>query len=66
MVHLANHHAHTTFSDGNASPELFILRAIEGSLVTIGISDHAPVPVPWFWLYTDGGLTSLSSNHRPS
>ena len=45
---LTNHHAHSTFSDGKAPPEDFLLRAIERGFTTYGFSDHAPLLIPNF------------------
>ena len=34
-------HVHTTYSDGNNSPEEMILAAIDKGMAKIGISDHS-------------------------
>ena len=39
-------HVHTTFSDGKASPEEMLLRAMELGLDCIGFSDHSHSPQP--------------------
>ena len=44
-MQLANHHAHSHFSDGRASAEDFLLEAIEQGLLLYGFSDHAPIPL---------------------
>ncbi|MEL6357795.1 MAG: PHP domain-containing protein, partial [Bacteroidota bacterium] len=41
---LANHHAHTNFSDGRGGPEDYISEALRQGLVAYGFSDHAPIP----------------------
>ena len=39
-----NLHCHTTFDDGNDSPEAMILSAERAGLDSIGISLHCPIP----------------------
>lgn len=41
---LANHHAHTNFSDGKSDPIAFLQSAIDKRLTAYGFSDHAPIP----------------------
>ncbi len=41
---LANHHAHTNFSDGIGDPADFLQSAIDKRLTAYGFSDHAPIP----------------------
>jgi histidinol-phosphatase (PHP family) len=41
---LANLHTHTHFSDGSNPPEDYIKEAIDRGLVSIGFSDHSPLP----------------------
>lgn len=43
-MQLANHHAHSHFSDGRLSPEEYIRQALAQNLTTYGFSDHAPIP----------------------
>ena len=43
-MQLANHHAHSHFSDGRLSPREYLQEAIAQGLKTYGFSDHAPVP----------------------
>jgi histidinol-phosphatase (PHP family) len=57
MVHLSNHHCHTLFSDGKTSPESFVKKALEENLVSLGFSDHAPIPNP--------GLTGMKAEALP-
>lgn len=47
-MQLANHHAHSHFSDGRASAEDFLLEALEQGLLLYGFSDHAPIPLADF------------------
>ncbi len=42
---LFNLHTHTTYSDGHAKPEAFILEAIRQNFDVLGFSEHAPVPM---------------------
>jgi len=45
-----NYHTHTRFSDGSDMPEVYIEKAIELGLESIGFSDHAPIkgyPTNW-------------------
>ena len=44
-MQIANYHAHSDFSDGHASPEIFLKKAIELNLKAYGFSDHAPLPI---------------------
>jgi histidinol-phosphatase (PHP family) len=39
----ANYHTHTNFSDGITYPEIYIEKAIEQKLHSLGFSDHAPI-----------------------
>ncbi len=39
-----NHHSHTTFSDGKAPAETFILEALRQGMTAYGFSDHCPIP----------------------
>lgn len=41
---LSDFHCHTTFADGNHSPEEMVLGAIERGIKVLGISEHAFVP----------------------
>jgi histidinol-phosphatase (PHP family) len=43
-MQLANHHAHSHFSDGRLSPEDYLKNAIDQELLLYGFSDHAPIP----------------------
>ncbi len=43
-MQLANHHAHSHFSDGRLSPREYLQAAIAQGLQAYGFSDHAPVP----------------------
>ncbi|PHN06471.1 histidinol-phosphatase [Flavilitoribacter nigricans] len=43
-MQLANHHAHSNFSDGRLSPEDYLKNAIDQELLLYGFSDHAPIP----------------------
>jgi len=44
MKNLFNLHTHSTFCDGKAKPEEYVIRAIELGFHTLGFSSHAPVP----------------------
>lgn len=48
MPFTANHHSHTSFSDGVYSPEQYLLSAIRQNLKVYGFSDHAPLPIEGF------------------
>ena len=39
-----NFHTHTIYSDGKAEPEKYIEAAIEAGLLSLGFSEHAPLP----------------------
>ncbi|MBR3844104.1 MAG: PHP domain-containing protein, partial [Clostridia bacterium] len=41
---LSDFHCHTTFVDGNSTPEEMVLAAIEKGMYTLGVSEHAHVP----------------------
>lgn len=43
-MQLANHHAHSHFSDGRLTPEDYLKNAIDQQLLVYGFSDHAPIP----------------------
>ncbi|MEO1259801.1 MAG: histidinol-phosphatase [Bacteroidota bacterium] len=49
-MQFANHHAHTSFSDGKGTPEKYLDEAIKQGLHTYGFSDHAPIPVDGYGL----------------
>lgn len=57
-MQLANHHAHSHFSDGRLSPREYLQEAIAQGLTTYGFSDHAPVPG------SSAGLMSLEQLER--
>lgn len=44
LMQLANHHAHSHFSDGRLAPEDYLKNAIGQELLVYGFSDHAPIP----------------------
>ena len=39
-----NFHTHTTYSDGKAEPEKYIEAAIAAGMLSLGFSEHAPLP----------------------
>lgn len=41
---IANHHAHSDFSDGRLKPRDYLNQALSQGLQTYGFSDHAPIP----------------------
>lgn len=41
MINLTDYHVHTTFSDGNNTPEEMVKAAIEKGLTELGFSDHS-------------------------
>lgn len=47
-MQLANHHAHSDFSDGRGKAETYLQQAIAQGLKTYGFSDHAPIPIEGF------------------
>ena len=51
-MHLANHHSHTHYSDGQLSPKDYLEEAIKQGLKVYGFSDHAPVPLEGVGLMT--------------
>jgi histidinol-phosphatase (PHP family) len=51
-MQLANHHAHSHFSDGRLTPEDYLKNAISQNLLTYGFADHAPVPLDNFGAMT--------------
>jgi histidinol-phosphatase (PHP family) len=40
MIYKTDYHVHTTFSDGKADPEEYILKAIQDGIMEIGFSEH--------------------------
>ncbi len=46
---IASFHTHSSFCDGVATPEEYILSAIAKGFVAIGISSHAPVSFEAYW-----------------
>jgi len=44
-----NYHTHTKFSDGKNTVKEMVESAIEKELITLGFSDHSPVPVKSDW-----------------
>lgn len=54
-MHYTNHHAHSTFSDGQDTAEDCLLAALDQRMAGYGFSDHAPL-VP-----TDTGSMSLAT-----
>ena len=46
-------HTHTTYCDGNSSPEAMILAAINKGMKTIGVSSHGPLPFKAKWAIDD-------------
>ncbi|MCB0628893.1 MAG: histidinol-phosphatase [Saprospiraceae bacterium] len=51
-MQLANHHAHSHFSDGRLTPEDYLKNAIDQHLLLYGFADHAPVPIDNFGAMT--------------
>ncbi len=49
MQILSNPHTHTTYSDGQCTPEEMVLRAIELGFTSLGISDHSVQPFDDFF-----------------
>lgn len=47
-MQLANHHAHSHFSDGRLTPEEYLKNAIDQRLLSYGFADHAPIPLDNF------------------
>lgn len=43
-MRIANHHAHTRFSDGVGEPEEYVQAALAAGVEIYGFSDHAPFP----------------------
>ena len=39
-----NLHTHTIFSDGSDEPEIYVIKALEKGLTSLGFSDHSPLP----------------------
>jgi histidinol-phosphatase (PHP family) len=44
MIQRFSHHCHTLFSDGKTTPEAFLVKAKEEKMLSLGFSDHAPIP----------------------
>lgn len=53
---LTNHHSHTLFSDGKASAEAMLNKAISYGVQRYGFSDHAPVPMAGFGIMDPADL----------
>ena len=58
-MQLANHHAHSHFSDGIKGPEVYLKRAIEEGLKVYGFSDHAPIPGTKFRGHERGSTSKI-------
>lgn len=48
-MNLTNYHSHTSFCDGHAPMEEFVIEAIHQGFASYGISSHAPLPFPTRW-----------------
>jgi histidinol-phosphatase (PHP family) len=48
-----NFHTHTTYCDGQNTINELVVAAIEKKILQLGISSHAPLPVPAHWSLTD-------------
>lgn len=55
-MQLANFHAHSNFSDGEQSPEIYLQNAIRQGLKAYGFADHAPIPIDDFGAMTEDSL----------
>ncbi len=53
MSNLTNYHSHTSFCDGKAPMEAFIVEAIRQGFISQGISSHAPLPFRTRWTIDD-------------
>ena len=47
-MQLANHHAHTSFSDGKFTPDVYLSQALSLKMEVYGFTDHAPIPIDNF------------------
>ena len=61
IMQLANHHSHTTFSDGKDIPESYLEAVQQKGFFTYGFSDHAPIPIDNFGLMEMEDLKSYLS-----
>lgn len=53
-----NFHSHTSYCDGIAQPEAYVLQAIELNMPAYGFSGHAPMPYSTNWAIKQDQLTS--------
>jgi histidinol-phosphatase (PHP family) len=44
-----NYHTHSSFCDGKAEPEEYVIEAIKNNVVSLGFSSHCPVPADNDW-----------------
>jgi histidinol-phosphatase (PHP family) len=49
MSNWSNFHSHSNLSDGQGSPEDIVKKAIELKMLSVGISEHSPVPFKTAW-----------------
>lgn len=51
-----NYHSHTHYCDGKGKVEEYIAAAIDGGMISYGVSSHAPTPFTWPWTMKQGDL----------
>ena len=56
-----NYHCHSHYCDGNGTMEEYVKQAIEGGMLSIGFSSHAPVPFDCFWTMPKSKLVQYLS-----
>ena len=44
-----NYHMHSSFSDGKAEAEKYVISALEKGFISIGFSEHGPTPFKKHW-----------------
>lgn len=59
MNNLTNYHSHTSYCDGKAPMEEFIIEAIRQGFSSYGVSSHAPLPFLTRWTIDDSTATEL-------
>lgn len=52
-MELRDYHVHTTFSDGENSPEEMVRSALSMGMTELGFSDHSPMAWPEDWCMSD-------------
>jgi len=58
----SNFHGHSNYCDGKGEIEMYVQKALDLSMISIGISSHAPLPFPCNWCMKPAYLNSYLSD----